>query len=194
MVSQDVYPRIESSDGILGTMAQMVAMMKHHGYKGLAAPQVGILQQLVVVRLEDGRYLDLVNPVITRMYGAEFESLETCISCPPRDNGCKVARMQIIHVTASRVQQLDSVVDLRFKGPDARLIQHEIDHLEGTFFFERASIKDKVDVIQRYKNWQLTHRQETLNGSRSDITTQDKAAKTDSIPIWGRSHNLRIMR
>src|ERR1700677_4288352 len=99
MVSQPRYPLVEKLAEVQDIRDHMVDMMVRHGYKGLAAPQIGILLQLIVVKLESGIYLDLVNPVIRRMYGAETEEIETCISCPPKDNGCKVARMQIIDVT-----------------------------------------------------------------------------------------------
>ena len=175
MVSQPAYPRVESSEGLDLIKAQMVAMMKRHGFNGLAAPQVGIMLQLVVVKLEDGAYLDLVNPEITRMYGAEVEELETCSSCPPQDNTCKVARMQIIHLKASSIYNLENVEDLRFKGNYSRVIQHEIDHLQGVFFFNRASIKDSVEVVQRFKNWRHQWR---LNNERekhgSDSITKTK--------------------
>jgi peptide deformylase len=164
----------------------MIAMMKRHGLKGLAAPQVGILKQLVVVRTEGDQFIELVNPIIKGMYGSEFQMPETCISCPPRDNGCMVARMQIIELVVSPVQNLESIEQLRFKGDIARVIQHEIDHLDGTFFFHRASIKDKTAVINRFNNWRhqwkVTNQKET-HGNDSDSTTQDQAAKADGIPI-----------
>ena len=153
MVSRSEYPKVDSLVGLSSIKSQMVAMMNRHGFQGLAAPQVGVPLQLVIVRLEDGSILDLVNPVITRMYGAETASREQCISCPPFDNGCKVPRMQIIHVTAGSVAEPGIMADLRFKGSNSRTIQHQFDHLQGIFFFDRASIKDKADVISRFREW-----------------------------------------
>jgi peptide deformylase len=185
MVSQPRYPLVEKLAEVQDIRDHMVDMMVRHGYKGLAAPQIGILLQLIVVKLESGIYLDLVNPVIRRMYGAETEEFETCVSFPPKDNGCKVARMQIIDVTASSVRNMEES-EYHFKGPIARLIQHEVDHLEGTFFFQRASIKDKVEVTQRFRDWKhqwkLTHEKEQ-HGSDSEHTTKDQAAKTDGITV-----------
>lgn len=184
-VSQPCYPRVESAEGLSLISGQMIAMMKRHGLRGLAAPQVGILKQLVMVKLESGAFLELINPTVTGMYGSEFEMPESCISCPPRDNGCKVARIQIIEVKASVVTNLSEVMFLRFKGEDARIIQHEVDHLDGTFFFHRASIKDKTNVIQRFNTWKhqwkLTNEKEN-HGNDSSNSTKAKDPKTNNVP------------
>lgn len=152
MVSQPKYPLVENRERLQDIRDEMVGMMKRHGFNGLSAPQIGVMLQVIVIRQTSGGFIDLVNPVIKRMYGAETEMVETCISCPPRGNGCKVSRMQIIHVMASSVLYPEDI-EMRFLGEEARIIQHEMDHLEGTFFFQRASIKDRVEVVQRFKNW-----------------------------------------
>lgn len=132
---------------------RMERLLVRCGFRGIAAPQVGISAQLVVVRLEDGRVLDLVNPKITRMHGIEAEYAESCISCPPRGNKCKVPRMQIITVEAASVNSPE-VREWRFKGEDSRVIQHEIDHLTGTWFFDRADFRARETVLQGFKDWQ----------------------------------------
>jgi peptide deformylase len=184
MVSQPRYPLVERLEEIRDLRDHMVEMMVRHGYKGLAAPQIGIWLQLIVVKLENGLYLDLVNPVIRKMYGSETEQVETCVSCPPKDNGCKVPRMQIIEVTASSVLHMEDS-DYRFKGYDARVIQHEVDHLEGTFFFHRASNKDRIEVIQRFKNWRHQRRLElqgASHGNDSSSSTAGENGKTNGSP------------
>lgn len=130
----------------------MEAMIERYGFYGMAAPQVGISTRLIVVRLEDGRLLDLVNPRVTRMYGVEAKYDETCISCPPRGNGCKVPRMQILELEAGSVNSPE-VRGFRFKGRDARVIQHELDHLTGTWFFDRVDFRSREDVLSSFKDW-----------------------------------------
>jgi peptide deformylase len=146
-------PRVEPGEHLEGLRDKMIAMMIRHELNGLSAPQMGIPKQMVVVKLHDGTYLDLINPYITKMYGAEENELETCISCPPHDNGCLVPRMKTIHVTACTVGNLYDPFNTRFDGQDARVVQHEVDHLDGTFFFHRASIVDRVNTIKRFKTW-----------------------------------------
>lgn len=164
MISQPQYPRVESTEGLALVKSQMVTVMERYKLRGLAAPQLGIMLQVIVVRLDAGTYLDLVNPQITRMQGVETEELESCISCPPDNNVCKVARMQIIQVRAASIYDLDNVSDMRFKDQESRVIQHEVDHLEGTFFFTRASTRDRNLVERKFKEWRHSWK---LNNERN---------------------------
>lgn len=188
-VTQPSYPLVESAEGLLREIKQMEAFMIRQGLFGLAAPQVGILKQLVLVRLGATTFLSLINPVIKGMYGAEYEERERCISCPPYDNSCRVSRIQIIEVWHSCVQQLDYTEKARFKGEIARIIQHEIDHLEGTFFFHRASIREKNKVIERFSQWQkqkLTQEKRIKHGDDTSSlrnSTQAKSSKADICPV-----------
>jgi peptide deformylase len=142
------------------TRNAMEKMIVRYGFKGVAAPQVGISARLIVLALSDGRILDLVNPKITQMYGVEAEYPEVCISCPPKGNGCRVPRMQIIHLEAASVNAPE-VREWRFKGEDARVIQHEMDHLTGTWFFDRADYRSREHVLWEFKQW---HKKWSSNG------------------------------
>jgi peptide deformylase len=124
-----------------------------------------------MIRQEDGTLVDLVNPYILRMYGAEYRHFETCISCPPPDNNCKVDRMQIIEVMAGTVENPGLEREWRFKGIDSRVVQHEIDHLSGTFFFDRANLNDRAKVIERFQQWKLKDKGES-NGNGNSTKTQ----------------------
>ena len=183
MVSQPKYPRVESTEGLALAKAEMVAFMERHKLQGLSAPQVGIMLQMVVVRLEGGAYLDLINPLITRMQGAETEELESCISCPPEHNVCKVSRMQIIQVRAGNIYDIENLADMRFKGHDSRVIQHELDHLEGTFFFSRASTRDRNLVERKFKDWRHNFK---LNNVRTTIMATipavQQARRKEAVP------------
>lgn len=182
MVSQPKYPRVESTEGLALVKAQMIAVMERHQLRGLAAPQVGIMLQMAVVKLEGGSYLDLINPQITRMQGVETEELENCISCPPENNVCKVARMQIIQVRAASIYDLDNLADMRFKGQESRIIQHEIDHLEGTFFVTRASTRDRNLVERKFKDWRHTWKQNNERMKIMVTTTVVPARRKDAVP------------
>jgi peptide deformylase len=139
--------------------AHMLAVINRFGIPGLAAPQLGFSIQMVVVKLADGARLTLLNPVIERMYGAETEYPEGCISCPPGGNQCEVARMQFISVSGSSIERPEEVRDWQFTSRDARVVQHEIDHLRGTFFFERADLVEKAKVLDRFHQWRKTFKQ-----------------------------------
>lgn len=133
----------------------LTAVVEKYKRPGFTAPQMGIPIQMAVVRAR-GVLLTLLNPRIDRMYGSEMEYAETCISCPPpEENGCKVARMGVVEVTSRIIDSPFCEQKWTFQGEDARVVQHELDHLQGTFFFERASLVDKDRVIQKFEQWKF---------------------------------------
>ena len=86
---------------------------------GLAAPQVGILQRIVVIDLQDGNgLLELINPVITKKEGSRIVG-EGCLSVPNSDPRGK---KQFIAAD----------------GLLAICLQHETDHLDGILFTDKA--------------------------------------------------------
>ena len=105
---------------------------------GLAANQIGIARQLVVIdrsTVENERkFLTLINPEITGGEGSMVDE-EGCLSVI--ECYAKVKRFRKIHVTA---QDADGN-PLEFDAEDrfARIIQHEVDHLLGTLFIDRLS-------------------------------------------------------
>ncbi len=105
---------------------------------GLAANQIGVARQVVVVDRStvdnERNYITLVNPVISDGEGSIIDE-EGCLSVI--ECYAKVKRFQKIHVTAQDVQGNP----LEFDAEDryARIIQHEIDHLLGTLFIDRLS-------------------------------------------------------
>jgi len=120
-----------------------------HGV-GLAAPQIGVLQRVIVVEIppevdEDGREIApveryvLVNPEIVRSRGAE-EMDEGCLSVPGY-------RGKVIRATEVLVKALDANGrKVRYKGEDllAQAFQHEIDHLDGILYLDRLESPDKL--------------------------------------------------
>ena len=109
---------------------------------GLAAPQVGVSIRLVVIdvspRDEDNNLIVLANPEIIEAEGEVLDE-EGCLSLP--DLNAKVKRAVHIKVKA----QNSTGEEIEFEAEDwfARVIQHELDHLEGTLFL------DKISVLKR---------------------------------------------
>ena len=120
---------------------------------GLSAPQVGVFKRLILVRTKSNGIIDLVNPMIVRMYGSEARGFESCLSIPPFGNGCSVPRMEIIDVISSTVKTPGNPERKTFYGHDARIVQHEVDHLDGTFFVDRASPSQSRVVISSFNQW-----------------------------------------
>ncbi len=115
-------------------------MTKEKGI-GLAAPQVGVLKRLIIIDIEEGKgRINLVNPVISSHTGEIEGGEEGCLSVP--EIFAEIDRFKGIHVEAQ------SLIGekLSFNASDllARVIQHEIDHLDGILFIDRLDKLDKM--------------------------------------------------
>lgn len=118
--------------------ADMAETMFNAPGVGLAANQIGIARQLIVVDVseeEDGRdYMTLVNPVISGGEGSVMGD-EGCLSV--LEYSCKVKRFEKIHVEAQDLK--GEPVSFDAEARFARIIQHEVDHLNGILFIDRIS-------------------------------------------------------
>ena len=132
--------------------ADMIETMYDENGVGLAATQVDVHLQLVVIDVSDSRDqpMILINPEIIEQSGEE-ESQEGCLSVP--DTNADVQRSEFV-----TVQYLDIDEKVQVLKADALLavcIQHELDHLKGKLFidylspFKQKRIKAKLEKIQR---------------------------------------------
>ena len=105
---------------------------------GLAANQIGVLQQIVVVDVskdeEKKEFITLINPVISNGEGC-VSGEEGCLSVLEYE--AQVKRFQKIHVRAHDVDGKPLAFDAEDRF--ARIIQHEVDHLQGKLFIDRIS-------------------------------------------------------
>ncbi len=99
---------------------------------GLAAPQIGVSKRVVVVDVGDGLY-ELINPEIIKSRGRELGA-EGCLSIPGIIGD--VPRATSIVVRA--LNREGKMMEYRVKGYAARAFQHEIDHLDGILFIDKA--------------------------------------------------------
>lgn len=124
---------------------QMYEVMKETDGIGLAAPQIGKLIRLIVVETSDpdslGR-LNLVNPVILSKSEEMEDYEEGCLSIPGIYGNVRrpiSIRVEARTITGEKIQ-------FNAKGMLARVIQHEIDHLEGILFIDHLSKQDKKRI------------------------------------------------
>ena len=96
---------------------------------GLAAPQVGVLKQIVVIDVEDGNQYVLINPEITETEGSQTGS-EGCLSVPGKTG--IVTRPEKVKVKALNAKMEE--FELEGEGLLARAICHECDHLKGQLY------------------------------------------------------------
>jgi peptide deformylase len=139
---------IEQIDGRLIRLAdEMAETMYAAPGVGLAAPQVGVSERLIVVdvRHPEGvkELITLINPEIIEVEGRVVEE-EGCLSLPGvRENVTRAARVLVRgHDLNEREREIEA------EGLLAVALQHEIDHLEGILFIDRIS-RLKRGIIQR---------------------------------------------
>ena len=139
---------VPNIDGTLvGTIEDMVETMYAAPGVGLAAPQVGLSQRVIVLDIDPenkGKHLiKLINPVIAEREG-EIVWEEGCLSV--RDFTAEVRRAARVLVRGYTPDQKEIAIE----GDDllAVALQHEIDHLEGKLFLDRLS-RLKRDLYRR---------------------------------------------
>lgn len=111
----------------------MIDTMHHYNGVGLAAEQVGILKQVIVIDLyDDNGPLELINPKIIKEKGKQ-EVDEGCLSFP--NQFAKVIRPKEIEVEAQ--DRFGKKIKIKAKDLLAQAISHEVDHLNGILFVEK---------------------------------------------------------
>ena len=118
----------------------MAHTMREADGVGLAAPQVGISLRVIVLDVGDG-LIEIVNPEIVCSSGCETNS-EGCLSIP----GMYGEVERFTSVTVEGMNREGKRISLQGEGLLARALQHEIDHLDGVLFIERAkSVRKGVE-------------------------------------------------
>ena len=139
LLVKEVMPRHRN---ILSQMAQL--MYEGNGV-GLAAPQAGVNEMLIVVDIGSGLY-KLINPRITETSGSQVNQ-EGCLSVP---GICiKVKRAEKVKVKAQ--DEYGKPLNIEAQGLLACVFQHEIDHLKGKLIVDYASIVEKIKINKAFK-------------------------------------------
>ncbi len=112
---------------------------------GLAAPQVGTSNRVLVYRVQpESPIIALVNPEVEWM-GKETEVVEEgCLSLP----NVHVDVERPVHVRARAVDERGEPMIIEASGLEARVIQHEIDHLDGVLMIERCPRDQRKEAIR----------------------------------------------
>jgi len=116
-------------------ITKMMNALKLANGIGLAAPQMGSLDRIIIVAPAGTKPLVLVNPVITERHGEQMGQ-EGCLSIPGLYGD--VLRSESVEVQA--YDRKGKPMSYEMSGLPARVIQHEVDHLDGILFI------DKVDM------------------------------------------------
>jgi len=136
-------------DALRDDVARMVAIMHDARGVGLAAPQVGSLRRLAVVMTgEDEPPIALVNPEITWRSDEEEADFEGCLSIG--EISVEVSRAVAIRV---RAQDVDgNPIEIAPEGFLARVIQHELDHLDGVLILDRTAPEQRREALKALRD------------------------------------------
>jgi peptide deformylase len=111
---------------------------------GLAANQVGVLKQIVVIDVDD-EFLALINPKIT-FYGDEIEDGEEgCLSVGAE---IQILIPRSVQVTVETLNERGEKIEIEAEGMLARALQHEIDHINGITILDRTSPEEKRRALR----------------------------------------------
>jgi peptide deformylase len=111
----------------------MVRIMKQANGAGIAAPQIGISQRIIIIAPNDMKPTALINPVLIRGEGEQIGQ-EGCLSIPGLYGDVK--RFDYVEVEALDRRGREMVFEM--EGMAARVVQHEIDHLNGVLFTDHV--------------------------------------------------------
>jgi peptide deformylase len=144
-------------DSLRKQVSRMAGIMGDAFGVGLAAPQLGISQRLLVYRVgPDAPVIALANPEI-EWTSRDHETLdEGCLSIP----GIIVDVERPVHV---RVRALDEEGDTRLveaSGLEARVIQHEMDHLDGVLILDRTTRDERKRALRELRNAERAREEE----------------------------------
>lgn len=137
-ILRQVCHPVEQFDQQLWTLLDdMAKTMKKAQGVGLAAPQIGLLKRICVIDVGQG-LIELINPRITATCGKQQEA-EGCLSCP----GKYGITQRPAKVSVKAQNRHGVVFTLTGEGLLARALCHEIDHLDGILFYDRAIQMEK---------------------------------------------------
>jgi peptide deformylase len=140
----------EVDDEVQRLAERMLDVMERAHGVGLAAPQLGILRRMLVYRASDeDEPKVLINPELVERSDETEVGTEGCLSLLGGELQVPVARH--LRVRVSGRDASGDAVDLDVEGFEARVIQHEIDHLDGILIFDRAEDQERREALRELR-------------------------------------------
>ncbi len=149
VLREKAAPVADISDDTRQLIRDMFETMYAEDGVGLAAPQVGISERIIVIdpQQDDLPAFALINPEIFEASKETEKGEEGCLSIPGlRDIVERPYRVKVRGTTPDGEQR-----ELDLLGLPARIVQHEIDHLDGILFFDRLSSLKRKLLLSKWK-------------------------------------------
>ena len=138
-------------DALREEVARMGEIMNDALGVGLAATQLGVLHRLLVYRVQpESEVAALVNPEIEWTGGTQESAEEGCLSLPE----VLVDVERPLHVRVRGRDENGDEVVVEATGLEARVIQHEIDHLDGVLILDRTTREQRKDAMRALREAQ----------------------------------------
>lgn len=140
------------NDSIQKLIDDMIETMHDTGGVGLAAPQVGVPLQVVVIELPEEDAITLINPELVKSSG-EHEVMEGCLSLP----GYRGEIKRSISVTVKGRDRHGKQIRIKADGLLSHALQHEIDHINGVVYIDHLESRDKLYEIKPDEEDESSH-------------------------------------
>jgi len=142
-------------DTLRQQVQRMAGIMRDAIGVGLAAPQLGISQRLLVYRIgSEAPLVTLVNPELEWRSEDVEPAEEGCLSIP----GVAVDVERPVHVRVRALDEHGEERSVEASGLEARVIQHEMDHLDGVLMLDRASRADRKEALRALREQEQAER------------------------------------
>jgi peptide deformylase len=140
----------EIDDSVTGLVERMKGLMSEARGVGLAAPQLGILRRVLVYQAgEEEPFRALVNPRVVESGEERIADDEGCLSLGAASVIVEVERPTMIVVEATSPEGEELRIEA--EGLEARVIQHELDHLDGVLIIDRTSPEQRREALAKLR-------------------------------------------
>jgi peptide deformylase len=138
------------NDAVSELVERMTRLMQQARGVGLAAPQVGVLRRVLVYQTsEEGPVTALVNPRLTGSSDEEETTDEGCLSLGAASVVVPVPRPTAVTVEATTPD--GEQVTVEAEGLEARVLQHELDHLDGVLILDRTGPDERREALAQLR-------------------------------------------
>jgi len=149
-LSENCAAILQVSDEHRALAQDMLDTMYAANGRGLAGPQVGVMERIFVMdaawKSGEPEPRVFINPTVMARDPAVASMIEGCLSIP----GLEITVERPAAVTLQWTSETGEIHMDDFDGFEARCIQHEIDHLNGTVALDHLSADDRADLLQGY--------------------------------------------
>jgi peptide deformylase len=140
----------ELDDSVSGLVERMTRLMDEARGVGLAAPQLGVLRRVLVYRTaEDEPAIALVNPRLVSASEEVETADEGCLSLGAASVVVEVERP--VHVTVEGLSPAGEETHIDAEGLAARVLQHELDHLDGVLTLDRTTPEQRRTALAQLR-------------------------------------------